>query len=80
MYRCESCQKMFEDPDSETFCYEDYYGVSSMFQNRYYGTYAVCPECGSEEIEEVGCDEYCDDCPTWPLCTLEIRKEFNEYE
>lgn len=51
-YQCERCGEIFDDPEYVTFCYEDEYGVSSMFPNRTYGEYAVCPNCGSEEIEE----------------------------
>lgn len=78
MFRCIKCGVMFEEPDSRRFCYEEEYGVSSMFSSRNYGHYDVCPECGSENIEEVGCDEYCNDCPTWSVCTLEQRKGFIE--
>lgn len=81
MYACDACLAMFEDPAIEVICFEDYYGVGSMFPDRHYGNVSTCPECGSEEIYEVGCDEECDDCPHWPKCTLDIRKEFiEEYE
>lgn len=50
-HRCERCGAVFDEPESREFCYEDYYGVSSMFPNRNYGHYDVCPECGSEDID-----------------------------
>lgn len=74
MYRC-SCGAMFAEPDYLEVCYEDYYGVSSMFPNRNYGTFAVCPECGSDDLEEIFCDEVCEDCSIWRNCTLDERKE-----
>ena len=83
MYQCDRCREMFteEEAESVSFCYEDYYGVSSLFQDRHYGDYIVCPHCGCEELTEVYCDENCDDCGHYTECTLEIRKEeIDEYE
>ena len=51
MWKCEMCGSIFSEPDSIRYCYEDYYGVSSMFPNRNYGYYDACPYCGSEEID-----------------------------
>lgn len=50
MYKCEMCGSMFSEPGSETVCAEDYYGVSSMFSNRNYISFDVCPHCGSEDF------------------------------
>ena len=54
MMRCAECEAIFEDGDIvyETVCWEDYYGVSSMFESKHYGSVATCPHCGSEEIED----------------------------
>lgn len=46
MYRCPECGAIFEDPVYETVCFEELYGVGSMFADRHYGTFANCPECG----------------------------------
>ena len=46
MYRCPECGAVFEEPEYETVCFEELYGVGSMFQDRHYGTFANCPECG----------------------------------
>ena len=75
MYRCEDCKAMFVEPESIEICYEDYYGVSSMFADRHYGSQSVCPVCGSEQIEEIWCDEDCMDCSWWTTCNLDVRKE-----
>ena len=46
MYKCPECKKTFEEPNFETVCMEDLYGVSSMFRDRHYKTFASCPKCG----------------------------------
>ena len=46
MYKCPECGTKFDEPIYETVCYEELYGVGSMFQDRHYGTFANCPECG----------------------------------
>ena len=52
MWKCECCGEIFEQPDSERYCLEEYNGVSGLFGNRTYGYYDVCPECGSARIEK----------------------------
>lgn len=52
MYKCPECGAIFEDPEYETVCFEELYGVGSMFTDRHYGTFANCPQCGgSIDIE-----------------------------
>ena len=46
MYRCPECGAVFDEPEYETVCFEELYGVGSMFPDRHYGTFANCPECG----------------------------------
>ena len=46
MYKCPECGAIFEEPEYETVCFEELYGVGSMFPDRHYGTFANCPECG----------------------------------
>ena len=46
MYKCPECGAVFEEPEYETVCFEEQYGVGSMFNDRHYGTFANCPECG----------------------------------
>lgn len=50
MWKCELCGSIFSEPDSVEYCYEDYCGVTSMFEDRHYSYYDVCPYCGAEEI------------------------------
>lgn len=52
MYKCPECGSVFEEPVYETVCFEELYGVGSMFSDRHYGTFANCPHCGgSIDIE-----------------------------
>ena len=61
-YKCPECGVIFEEPEYETVCFEDLYGVSSMFPDRHYGTFASCPRCGgSIDIEYDTWDEEYDD-------------------
>ena len=46
MYKCPECGTKFEEPIYETVCYEELYGVGSMFPDKHYGIFANCPECG----------------------------------
>ena len=54
MLICQDCGEIFDEDEAvyERVCWEDYYGVSSMFQNKNYGSVATCPHCGSEAIED----------------------------
>ena len=47
MVKCIECGAVLceDEVERETVCWEDYYGVSTMFQNRNYGNVAVCPHC-----------------------------------
>ena len=51
MYKCPECGEIFEEPDYETVCMEELYGVGSLFGDRHYKTFANCPECG-ETIDD----------------------------
>ncbi len=57
MWKCNDCGSIFSEPDSRRFCYEDECGVSSMFSDRHYGEYDVCPYCGSGDIDSYWEDE-----------------------
>ena len=60
MLRCDRCGEIFSEDDAgrKKVCMEDYYGVGSMFPDRHYKTFLICPNCGSEEIDEYyECDE-----------------------
>lgn len=46
MYRCPECDRTFEYPDYVERCFEDMCGVSSVFPDKHYGTFAECPYCG----------------------------------
>ena len=62
MYKCPECGAIFEEPEYETVCFEELYGVGSMFTDRHYGTFANCPHCGgSIDIEYDTYDEEYED-------------------
>ena len=62
MYKCPECGSVFEEPIYETVCFEELYGVGSMFTDRHYGTFANCPQCGgSIDIEYDTYDEEYED-------------------
>lgn len=61
MWTCDNCGAEFEEPEVERVCWEDYFGVSSMFASYNYGDITVCPNCGSEDIEEMEDDEKWED-------------------
>ena len=54
MLKCTDCGEIFDEDEVvyERVCWEDYYGVSGMLHGRHYGSMAICPHCGSDEIEE----------------------------
>lgn len=54
MLICNKCgQVLSEDElEYERVCWEEYYGVGSMFPNKNYGDIAICPVCGSDDLEK----------------------------
>lgn len=52
--RCENCGNYFTDDEIEEkeICYEEYYGVSGLFNDKHYGIINVCPHCGSSDFED----------------------------
>ena len=56
MYRCPECGRTFDYPDYVEVCFEDLYGVGSMFRDQHYTTFANCPRCG--EAIDIECDIY----------------------
>lgn len=59
MLICCECGHIFSEDDLEyeRVCWEDYYGVGSMFPNKNYGEIPICPECGSDELGDYYEDE-----------------------
>lgn len=63
MYRCRECDRVFDEPDFVERCYEDMYGVGSVFPDRHYGVFAECPYCEApinvyeDEIDEEDLDD-----------------------
>lgn len=48
MYKCPECGEIFEEPDYEEICLEEYNGVADLFPGgtRHYKTICRCPVCG----------------------------------
>lgn len=57
MYQCENCGLVFAEPLEEEICMEDYNGVSSLFDDRHYETFHLCPGCRSTEFEIIDEEE-----------------------
>lgn len=62
MYKCCKCESRFDEPDRKEISYEDYYGVSDLFQNSHRMDLLVCPFCQDDDIEELS---KCDLCDEW---------------
>lgn len=54
MYKCCDCEEIFDENDAEisTYDIEDDLGVGYLFDDHHTATCFVCPECGSDNIEE----------------------------
>ena len=57
MWRCRDCGAVFEEPDYEEVCCERECGVRSLFSDRHYTTFSVCPVCGEYDIREMDDEE-----------------------
>lgn len=57
MYKCESCNSVFEEPKQVKTTYESVNGVSGLFPNNTSYTYETCPYCESESFNEVNVQE-----------------------
>lgn len=60
MLVCNKCgQVLSEDElEYERVCWEEYYGVGSMFPNKNYGDIPICPVCGSDDLEKYIEEDY----------------------
>ena len=54
MLICNKCGQILSEDELEyeRVCWEEYYGVGSMFPNKNYGDISICPECGSDDLDE----------------------------
>lgn len=55
MYVCDNCGARFEEPEQERTTYEHYFGAEWSGGIPY--VYEVCPDCGSEDFEEIDEEE-----------------------
>lgn len=53
MFECEECGKRFEEPKKKQITFEEFYGVSNLFESRHRTSINVCPGCESEDIKEI---------------------------
>lgn len=53
MYRCEYCEREFEQPKEIHTNYESLYGVSGEFGGSTPCTLYFCPYCEREDFEEI---------------------------
>lgn len=47
MFRCNDCDVLFSEPDSYRECVGEFWGTPA------YEYWGCCPECGSDDYEEV---------------------------
>lgn len=52
MYKCQDCGAIFYEPDEKHTTYEWEYGVADLFGSSHPLTISICPECGSENIDD----------------------------
>lgn len=66
MFKCRECGIVVEQEylKEETNCFEEDYGVAILFESRTKYIKHICPECGSDNIEEA---MMCWDCQEWFL-------------
>lgn len=63
MWYCENCKNEFEEPIKKEITFEEYYGVSNLFQDSHKTEILICPFCESDgTIEEM---KECDYCGEW---------------
>ena len=75
MWYCQYCGEMFNEPEFESYCKEEFNGVSDLFPgSRTYGSIAHCPYCYSVNVDEFYCDEECEECSMYDKCTLDEKK------
>lgn len=51
MFKCNSCDRTFEEPVIEKTTYESLYGVASQFPNGNSVEIERCPYCDSDDID-----------------------------
>lgn len=52
MWYCNNCGAVFDEPIEKPTTYENIYGVSGEVESRTYTTICLCPNCGTDDIEE----------------------------
>ena len=57
VWKCGECGETFNEPELVRTSYEDEFGVGDLFGNSTPMTIALCPYCGSRDIDEVLDDE-----------------------
>lgn len=57
IYECRCCGKRFWEPGTLHTTYESWYGVSSMVSGSHSVDVDVCPNCESEDYDEIEVDD-----------------------
>ena len=60
--RCENCRAIFDEDEVET----RHEAVGEFWGQLAYDVYEVCPECGSDELEDIEIPY--DECEDYPEC------------
>jgi NMD protein affecting ribosome stability and mRNA decay len=57
LWKCNDCNRLFYEPNEKTMSCACYYGVDEHVGIDDSITVSTCPECGSEDIEELDYEE-----------------------
>lgn len=57
MYICNDCKNTFEEPKTKEVDLEVLNGVGGDFPNHHYGTFNICPYCGSDYFDDYDDEE-----------------------
>lgn len=59
MWYCNNCKEEFTTPEKEQKCFEKHFEVSNLFDTIHYFDLLKCPNCKSDDIEEMKECDYC---------------------
>lgn len=89
MYKCEECERVFDEPEIEHTTYEYYYGVSDLFPDSHSMEIHKCPYCHEEnsyfeisekELERIELEEECQKIPGYKESDEDFGVLYEEFE